>query len=74
MRRGSIASLDGLRAISIGMVILGHAYVPTSLWGRMLFAHAGLGVRIFFVISGYLITHLLLEEIGQFGNVSLRLF
>ena len=74
MRRGSIPSLDGLRTISIGMVILGHAYAPTNLWARMLFAHAALGVQIFFVISGYLITHLLLEEIGQFGNVSLRLF
>jgi peptidoglycan/LPS O-acetylase OafA/YrhL len=40
----------------------------------MLFAHSVLGVRIFFVISGYLITTLLLEEIRQFGNVSLPLF
>ena len=56
------------------MVILGHAYVPTSLWGRMLFAHALLGVRIFFVISGYLISNLLLEEIREFGSVSLPLF
>jgi peptidoglycan/LPS O-acetylase OafA/YrhL len=74
MRSGSSPSLDGLRAISIGMVILGHAYVPTSLCGRMLFTHAFLGVRIFFVISGYLITNLLLEEIRQFGNLSLPLF
>ena len=58
MHRGSIASLDGLRAISIGLVILGHAYGPTTLWGRLLFAHSALGVRIVFVISGYLITHL----------------
>jgi peptidoglycan/LPS O-acetylase OafA/YrhL len=56
------------------MVILGHAYAPTYLWDRILFAHAGLGVRIFFVISGYLITNLLLEEISRFGNVSLPLF
>jgi peptidoglycan/LPS O-acetylase OafA/YrhL len=74
MQRGSIPSLDGLRAVSIGMVMLGHAYVPSSLWSRMLFSHAALGVRIFFVISGYLITNLLLEEIRQFGNVSLPLF
>lgn len=72
--RGSIPSLDGLRAISIGLVILGHAYVPTTLWGRLLFDHSALGVKIFFVISGYLITQLLLEEIKQFGNVSLTLF
>jgi len=74
VHRGSIPSLDGLRAISIGLVILGHAYVPTTLWGRLLFDHSALGVRIFFVISGYLITHLLLEEIKQFRNVSLTLF
>jgi len=73
-RGGSIPSLDGLRAISIGLVILGHANVPDNFWARLLFAHAALGVRIFFVISGYLITSLLLEEIKQFGNVSLLLF
>lgn len=56
------------------MVLFGHSYVPTNLWVRMLFAHAALGVRIFFVISGYLITRLLLEEIRQFGNLSLPLF
>ncbi len=56
------------------MVILGHAYLPTTLWGRLFLSHAFLGVRIFFVISGYLITNLLLEEIKQFGNVSLPLF
>jgi hypothetical protein len=33
------------------MVILGHACAPTSLWARVLFAHAALGVRIFFIIS-----------------------
>src|SRR6266851_10261850 len=74
VRRGSIPSLDGLRAISIGLVILGHAYAPKLLGTRLLFAHPGLGVRIFFVISGYLITSLLLEEIKQFGEVSLPLF
>lgn len=74
MHKGSIPSLDGLRAISIGLVILGHAYVPTTLLGRVLFEHSALGVKIFFVISGYLITRLLLEEIEQFGDVSLTLF
>jgi peptidoglycan/LPS O-acetylase OafA/YrhL len=74
VRKGSIPSLDGLRAISIGLVILGHAYGPTYFWARVLLAHAALGVRIFFVISGYLITRLLLEETKKFGTVSLPLF
>ena len=71
-----IPSLDGLRAVSIAMVLLGH------LGGTRGFVHLDLGVGdysrlgvvIFFVISGFLITGLLLSETAQKGRVSLRLF
>jgi len=72
-----VASLDGLRAVSIAMVILGHlagtrgfpivkAAVPAAL--------AALGVRVFFVISGFLITRLLLIEQEKTGTVRLTTF
>jgi len=73
----AVPSLDGLRAISIGLVLLGHATrlgLGHSFPFRLAFSHAILGVDVFFVISGYLITTLLLEEKAKFGSISLRLF
>jgi peptidoglycan/LPS O-acetylase OafA/YrhL len=73
-----IPSLDGLRAAAVGLVLLGHldgtrGFGVTGL--RPLFGdYANLGVRVFFVISGFLITRLLIEEYQRFGTVSLRLF
>ena len=59
--------LDGLRAISVIAVIFYHAG-----FGWM---HGGfLGVEVFFVVSGYLITSLLLEEREGSGGVRLRQF
>ena len=59
--------LDGLRAISVIAVIFYHAG-----FGWM---HGGfLGVEVFFVVSGYLITSLLLEETASTGGVQLRQF
>src|SRR5215207_7033031 len=59
--------LDGLRAISVAAVILYHAGFS---W-----MHGGfLGVEVFFVVSGYLITSLLIEERQRSGRVSLRQF
>lgn len=60
-------SLDGLRAISVIAVILYHAGV-TGVHGGFL------GVEVFFVISGYLITALLIDEHGRAGRVDLRRF
>ncbi|WP_460482219.1 acyltransferase family protein [Comamonas humi] len=54
--------MDGLRAIAIVLVFLSHAHVP-------LFDGAFLGVDIFFVLSGYLITSLLLMEHRREGHI-----
>lgn len=73
----TIPSLDGLRAISIVLVLLGHGIGGAeghSFLFRFALLHADLGVRIFFVISGFLITRLLIEEKERFGSISLRLF
>lgn len=80
-KRG-IPSLDGWRAISILMVLALHArqgnhFSATSQVGNILLfigTNGGLGVRIFFVISGYLITRLLLREQEKNGHISLRGF
>lgn len=73
----SIPSLDGLRGVSILLVMLGHARGTRgfSSWIPPLVTdHASLGVQIFFVISGYLITTLILDEERTTGKISLNLF
>ena len=60
-------SLDGLRALSVAAVIFYHADVSWMPGGF-------LGVEIFFVVSGFLITSLLLEEKAHNGVISLRSF
>lgn len=51
----NINCIDGLRAIAISIVVIFHAW-PTSITGGFT------GVDIFFVISGYLITQILVKE------------
>lgn len=62
-----VPALDGLRAIAVLFVMLLHAGVP-------LFKGGAVGVDIFFVLSGFLITALLLNEWDTYGSVSLRNF
>lgn len=71
-----IPSLDGLRAISILLVILGHSVSKLSHPKvYQLLGHFGnLGVKTFFLISGFLITTLLLKEWDKSGGVSLKNF
>ncbi len=67
-----IPSLDGLRALSIMLVLFGHLNGTRGFGTHLeqLGDVANLGVRVFFVISGFLITSLLLKEeqvqLGQF--------
>lgn len=55
-------ALDGLRAVAIALVLLSHAHAP-------LFEGAFYGVDLFFVLSGYLITSLLLQELRDTGRI-----
>lgn len=69
------AGLDGLRAIAIGLVIFHHLLpkVPDGLL-RILQENGRYGVSLFFVISGFLISSLLLREQQKFGAVSFKRF
>jgi len=72
-REGEIPSLNGWRAVSVGMVLIAHSNAvpdPSSIR----FYLGTLGVKFFFVISGFLITTLLLREFGETGGVSLKAF
>jgi peptidoglycan/LPS O-acetylase OafA/YrhL len=59
--------VEGLRAVAVTAVVLFHAGVPGLRGGYV-------GVDVFFVISGFLITSLMLREIAGTGAVSLRRF
>jgi len=74
-----IPSLDGLRALSIFLVLALHSLQRHEVSSPISFLWVGIfsgatGVFIFFVISGYLITSLLLREHEKRGSVSLRGF
>jgi peptidoglycan/LPS O-acetylase OafA/YrhL len=71
-----VAVLDGFRALSIVLVMLSHAQwspgFPVPL--RRFLLPGAEGVHVFFVLSGYLITWLMLREEDQTGRVNLRNF
>jgi len=70
-----ISSLDGLRALSITLVLLAHlSGTRNFLDSSVLGLYGNFGVRVFFVISGFLITTLLLKERAKTGQISLKDF
>src|SRR5689334_23118723 len=74
--------LDGLRFIAFLMVFLFHGGLPERMVAqvigrtaaRALRENGGYGVQLFFILSGYLITTLLLREEARYGRVALRAF
>lgn len=78
---GRLRELDGWRAISVSFVFLAHCFLqhpgfitrfPTV--GTHIASFGGLGVKIFFVISGFVIFRLLILEEARYGSVSLKAF
>jgi peptidoglycan/LPS O-acetylase OafA/YrhL len=64
---GRVVALDGIRAVAVAAVLLYHAGIGWAQGGF-------LGVDVFFVLSGYLITGLLAGEYLRTGRISLRYF
>ena len=64
--------IDGLRAIAVGAVVLYHAQI--NILGQQTFKGGFIGVDIFFVISGYLITSIILKELITTGSFSFKYF
>ncbi len=68
-RLGRRPGLDGLRGLAVISVLIGHALQKGTVnW------FSASGVDLFFVLSGFLITSLLLEELADSGRVSVRRF
>jgi peptidoglycan/LPS O-acetylase OafA/YrhL len=61
------ADIEGLRALAVGLVIASHAGLPFLRGGFV-------GVDVFFLLSGYLITNLLMQELSSSGTVNLARF
>ncbi|GAA4589647.1 peptidoglycan/LPS O-acetylase OafA/YrhL [Actinoplanes octamycinicus] len=66
-RAGFRADIEGMRAIAVTLVVLSHAGLAGLAGGYV-------GVDVFFVISGFLITTLLLGELRRTGTISLARF
>ena len=66
-KRKYITGLDGIRAIAVIMVLAYHLKLA-------LFKSGFLGVTVFFVLSGYLITDILISEVEEEGTIDLKNF
>ena len=71
LRPSHLPGLDGLRAVAIIIVLISHYTINTRYEGVL---GGDIGVEIFFVISGFLITSLLLKEQVNKGSISLKYF
>jgi peptidoglycan/LPS O-acetylase OafA/YrhL len=84
---GHLGPLDGLRALSVLWVVLFHAgwyarfSLPAATWLKLVFAgwmlpiwRGDFGVDVFFVLSGFLIAGMLIDEEARTGGIGLEIF
>ncbi len=72
-----IPSLDGLRALAIALVIVSHLSGAPGFFtlpDTLANVFGDIGVRVFFVLSGFLITSILIAENKKWGKISLGRF
>lgn len=69
-----IQGLDAFRALAVLFVLLGHGIEGAPAWAPWVAPLASLGVKLFFVLSGLLITRLLLDEIDRKQSIDLVRF
>lgn len=78
LSRGQIPGLDGLRAVAVLLVVMAHSHHSNGFFESPLlnyvFNEGQIGVDVFFVISGFLITTLLIRELDRDDNISLKRF
>jgi peptidoglycan/LPS O-acetylase OafA/YrhL len=72
--REYVPAFDGLRTLCVLGVIFMHVGPTQAAWFERLRAHGWFGVDAFFVLSGFLITSILLDETGRTGTIRLPRF
>jgi peptidoglycan/LPS O-acetylase OafA/YrhL len=71
-RLGHRPSLDAIRGIAVLLVVVGHVFLQEPAMTHVVTAQTGLA--LFFALSGFLITAILLDEWGDKGRIDLRRF
>ncbi|RYE28202.1 MAG: acyltransferase, partial [Sphingobacteriaceae bacterium] len=76
LNQNYLPSLDGLRALSILMVVGSHVLIGQNVHSTFLYSifNGALGVSIFFIISGFIITTLLMKELIYTKDINLKNF
>jgi peptidoglycan/LPS O-acetylase OafA/YrhL len=76
--RSRLFQLDGLRGLAVLLVVVSHipysTEIPEYAKGLTIYSYGNLAVRLFFVISGFIVTHLMLKEQQRAGEISLIRF
>ncbi|MGI4021100.1 MAG: acyltransferase family protein [Janthinobacterium lividum] len=76
LKQNYLPSLDGFRALSILMVVGSHVLIGQNVHSALLYSifNGALGVGIFFIISGFIITTLLMKELIYTKDINLKNF
>lgn len=76
LNQNYLPSLDGFRVLSISMVVGSHVLIGQNVHSTFLYSvfNGALGVSIFFIISGFIITTLLMKELIYTKDINLKNF
>ena len=74
IRMREFPALDGMRFVAVTLVVLFHIARHTNPVLRFIQANGSLGVEIFFTISGFIITYMLMKEYETKGKIEIKKF